>query len=100
MKLVYTFILSVRVNMANKVNLSSAIKQVVLKELLGSVIDLTRISEMSERAHRQFCITIKKEFFEKVELLNNLFEKADEFDVTPTEEVMNSLRSKKDDTHN
>ena len=56
--------------MANKVNLSSAIKQVVLKELLGSVIDLTRISEMSERAHRQFCITIKKEFFEKVELLN------------------------------
>ena len=32
--------------------------------------------------------------------VNNLFEKADEFDVTPTEEVMNSLRSKKDDTHN
>ena len=86
--------------MANKVNLSSAIKQVVLKELLGSVIDLTRISEMSERAHRQFCITIKKEYYEKVELLNTLFEKADGFEVTPTEEVMNSLRSKKDDTHN
>ena len=86
--------------MANKVNLSSAIKQVVLKELLGSVIDLTRISEMSERAHRQFCITIKKESFEKVELLNTLFEKADGFEVTPTEEVMNSLRNKKDDTHN
>ncbi len=86
--------------MSNKVNLSAAIKQVMLKEILGDIIDLTRLSDMGERQHRQFCITIKKEFFEKVELLNTLFEKADGFEVTPTEEVMNSLRSKKDDTHN
>lgn len=100
MKLVYTLILGVRVNMANKVNLSSAIKQVMLVELLGKVIDFTRMSELSDRAHRQFCITMKKEFFEQLELLNRLFEKADEFEVTPTEEVMNSLRGRKDDTHN
>lgn len=96
MKLVYTCILDVRVNMANKVNLSAALKQVLLKELLGDVIDLTRLSDMGDRQHRQLCITIKKEFFDKLELLNTLFEKADEFEVTPTEEVMNSLRSKRD----
>lgn len=86
--------------MSNKVNLSSAIKQAMLIDLLGKVIDYTRMSDMSDRSHKQFCITIKKEFFEKLELLNNLFEKADSFDVTPTDEVMNNLRSKKDDSHN
>jgi hypothetical protein len=84
----------------NKLNLSTALKQVMLEDLLGKVIDLTRMSDMGDRQHRQFVITIKKEFFEKLELLNNLFVKADTFDVTPTEEIVNRLRTKKDDTHN
>lgn len=84
----------------NKLNLSTAVKQILLKELLGDVIDLTRLSDMGDRQHRQFCISIKKEFFEKLELLNNLFVQADTFEVTPTDEVMNSLRTKKDDYHN
>ena len=84
----------------NKLNLSTAVKQILLKELLGDVIDLTRLSDMGDRHHRQFCISVKKEFFEKLELLNNLFIQADTFEVTPTDEVMNSLRTKKDDYHN
>lgn len=86
--------------MENKLNLSSTVKQVLLRDLLGDVIDLTRLSGMTDRQHRQFVITVKKEFFEKLELLNNLFENASGFDVTPTEELMGSIRSKKDDSHN
>ena len=73
----------------NKLNLSTALKQVMLEDLLGKVIDLTRMSDMGDRQHRQFVITIKKEFFEKLVLLNNLFVKAETFDVTPTVEIVN-----------
>lgn len=84
---------------SNNLNLSIAIKRVLLEDLLGKVIDLTRISDMGDRQHRQFVITIKKEFFDKLEELNNSFINSKDYSVIPTDELMSKLRVKKDDAN-
>lgn len=83
-------------SLEKEINISFLLKEILVKDVMASVLDLARISDMGDRQFEQFEKNIKDKIYSLIKNNNDLLLTCNKFKTSETNDVLPRLGGKTD----
>lgn len=80
----------------DEINISYMMKDLIIKDIMAFVLDLSRISSLGDRQFKQYEKTVKDKMYDIIRSTNDMLVEYTDFKTSPTDEILPKFISKND----